>query len=530
MASKFQSLILWRIGLAVVLFALSWYWAFSESMVKALWPSIVALGLVVLLRRVLLALVLGGLAGCIILTNGNPIDALAYLLNDLFIPIWSSSWKLGALAFTLILGGMAALIERSGGLHAILAWFMKKKNGHPSDKIQWSAFGIGLICFFDGLANSMLVGRLMKNLAERSGLSRVKLAYIVDSTSSAVSCVAVVSTWIAYQLAMIREGYDQVGQPVDAYRLFVLSIPYNFYCWFTLLLLVFSIWKVFNPGLMRRYEREARKSVGANHDFAIEQGSGRPWFAIVPLMLLILSLLIGLYVSGSEKIFPITFKGLSEAFGQADAASVLVVSSIIASVTAFLLFPRTIGSTERLRTFAQGSSALLVPVMVLIGAWILGGVMKPLGTAEVISKLLSGDLPVWLIPLTVFLAGAAISFSTGTSWGTMGILMPLAIPVVFELTAGMPGAMMPAVVAAVFSGAVFGDHCSPISDTTLVSSISTGVEATDHVATQMPFALIAATAAIVIGFVPVGLGLSPWASLVVGVCVLGLIAHWGRER
>ena len=173
---------------------------------------------------------------------------------------------------------------------------------------------------------------------------------------------------------------------------------------------------------------------------------------------------------------------------------------------------------------------LLVPAMVLIGAWILGGVMKPLGTAEVISDMLRGDLPVWLIPVTVFLIGAAISFTTGTSWGTMGILMPLAIPVVFELTGGDPGIIMSAVVAAVFSGAVFGDHCSPISDTTLVSSISTGVEPTQHVATQMPFALTAAFSAILLGFIPAGLGFSPWLSLGFGVVTLGLLAHFGRQR
>ncbi len=516
----------WRVGAGLLLFAASWAWAATESDWRALWPSVVALGLVLLWRNVLLSLTLGGLAGCIILAEGRPMEALGLLIGDLFLPIWSSSWKLGALAFTLILGGMAALIERSGGLKAVLHRFLEGQSGDKKRRVQWAAYLLGLICFFDGLANSMLVGRLMKNLAARTGVSGVKMAYIVDSTSSAVACLAVISTWIAYQLAMIREGYAQIGEEVDAYGLFIASIPLNYYCWFTLLLLALSIARNFNPGSMRTAEESARPDESAEDGSGVADAPMRA--ALLPLFVLIVSLLIGLYWSGADKLWPVTFAKVSQAYGQADAASVLVVCSILATLVAALMIPRAVGPS-RLQVFAGGAGSLFVPVLVLIGAWILGGSMQKLGTAGVIAGLLSGELPLWLLPGVVFIAGAAISFSTGTSWGTMGILMPLAIPVVFNLSGGDPGSLMPAVVAAVFSGAVFGDHCSPISDTTLVSSIACDVRPEEHVRTQMPYALIAATVALLLGFLPVGLGLSGWMGLVIGALAIHGIV-WAVSR
>ncbi len=506
-----------RLVAGVALLAFSWPLALHEASLRALWPSVVALGLVLLWRRVLTGLTLGALAGCVILANGQPIEALTILGRDLFLPIWTNTWKLGALAFTLILGGTAALIERGGGLSALLRGFMKNAGGDEKRRVQWAAYLLGLVCFFDGLANSMLVGRLLRTPTARAGVSGPKLAYLVDSTSSAVACLAVVSTWIAYQLSMIREGFDQIGQPVDPYGLFIASIPVNYYCWFTLLLLALVIHRNLNLGPMRQAEAVATAS---RTEAVSDEPSGSAWNALVPLGVLIGSLLIGLYLSGAEQLWPLTGRGISEAFGQADAASVLVVCSLLATAVAAVMMPRAVRPGERLHAFASGAAALFAPTLVLIGAWLLGGVMQPLGTADVLARVLGGDLPVWLFPGAVFLTGAAISFSTGTSWGTMGILMPLSIPVAFELSGGEPGALMPAVVGAVFSGAVFGDHCSPISDTTLVSSISTGVRPADHVRTQMPYALIAAAAALLLGFLPLGLGLPGWIGLLVGACAL----------
>lgn len=518
----------WLAGL--LLFGSCWLWASSTSEWRTLWPSIVALGLVLLWRKVLTGLLLGGLAGCIILAEGSPFEALRILAVELFLPIWTSTWKLGALAFTLILGGMAALIERGGGLKAILNRFLNKAEGKERRRVQWAAYCLGLVCFFDGLTNSMLVGRLMKTLAARTRLSGVKLAYIVDSTSSAVACLAVISTWIAYQLAMIREGYAQVGLEVDPYGLFIASIPVNYYCWFTLLLLALSIARNFNPGPMRLAEESAQRSTTKPGGMKQESCKSSVWPAALPLCVLVGTLLIGLYLDGAEKLWPISISKISKAYGQADAASVLVICSLLASLTAFVVMPRELSARQRLRTFASGAAALLAPVTVLLGAWVLGGAMQRLETASVIAGFLGDDMPLWLLPGAVFIAGSIISFTTGTSWGTMGILMPMVIPVTFNLTGGEPGSLMPAVVGAVFSGAVFGDHCSPISDTTLVSSIACGVRPEEHVRTQLPYALIAATFALLAGFFPVGLGFPGWLCLLIGAAMLsGVVVAVSRK-
>lgn len=526
-ASEKGKLLNRRKAAALGLFLLSWPWLWLDAPWAPLWPSTVALLWVWLTQKVVLSLFIGGITGCILLANGNPLAAAEILWSDLFLPIWSNPWKLGAMTFTLILGGMASLIEGSGGLRVLLQKLMANSRGRASTRLQWGAFAIGIVCFFDGLANSMLVGRLMRKPADSVGLSRVKLAYIVDSTSSAVACLAIVSTWIAYQLAMIREGYAQLGLEVDAYKLFLHSIPYNFYCWFTLLLLGFVIWRNFNLGPMRAYEAEAAVKEPNPKTRRIEN-HGNIFYAFVPLLVLIGSLLVGLYISGSNECFPITFTKVSVAFGAADAASVLVISSILASITAFVLFPKSVSPRRRFRHFTSGSAALARPTTVLIGAWILGGAMEPLGTAKLIGSWMTGEFPLWLIPAIVFMVGAVISFTTGTSWGTMGILMPLAIPVLLSMTNEDPGQLMPMIVAAVFSGAVFGDHCSPISDTTLVSSISTGIDPADHVRTQMPYALIAAGLAVLIGFLPASLGVHSSMCFAAGIILLFMVTRHGK--
>ena len=219
-----------------------------------------------------------------------------------------------------------------------------------------------------------------------------------------------------------------------------------------------------------------------------------------------------------------TFKGIADAFGNANSALVLVCASAVASLAAFLCFPKRVGQEVPSKIYLEGMQSLFLPILILIGAWVLASTLEDLKAAEVLSLLLTGRFPVFLLPTTVFLIGALISFSTGSSWGTMGILMPLSIPVAITITGSSSGQyqelILATVVAAVFSGAVFGDHCSPISDTTIVASISCEVEPHDHVRTQLPYALIAAIITIAIGFVPVGLGIPIWVLLLMGTLII----------
>jgi tetracycline resistance efflux pump len=504
------------------LWLLTWIFAWIDLPILALWPSVLALSSVLLLRKVIGGLLVGGSAGAILLANGNPIKAFLVFFTDHLIPALQSGWNLSVLIFTLLLGGFVALIEKGGGIQALVQRWLKK-SGSLKKRVEWSAFGLGLVCFFDGLANSLLVGKSLTPVAKQAGVSREKLSYIVDSTSAAVACVAVISTWIAYQLSMIQQGYEAVGiQNVNTFGLFFRSIPLNFYCWFTLGLLAVVIARNWNIGPMREAEArlESIKQIPVNES---TQTTGA-WRAIVPLALLIFGLIVGLYLDGVEGgIFPISFTKIAQAFGAADAAKLLVCLSALACIVAYLTNWSALKNEDAGEVFMGGVLHLFNPCLILISVWILSSTIKELGASEVLSHLLEGNLPAGLFPATVFLVGTLISFTTGSSWGTMGVLMPLALPVAINLAGGQGGLdsiLIPATVAAVFSGAVFGDHCSPLSDTTIVSSIACDIEPLDHVRTQIPYALIAAGMALLVGFVPSGFGIPSWISLIIGFSFL----------
>ena len=501
-----------------------------DSEWTALWPSIVALAAVFLLNRTISGLLLGALAGMILLSDGNLVTAVADLLKDHLLPVLKSTWNLSILAFTLLLGGFAALIEKGGGLQSLTSSWLS--NGKRSGKrVQWSAYLLGLVCFFDGLANSMLVGKSIGPMAERAGVSKQRLAYIVDSTSSAVACVAVISTWIAYQLAMIKEGLGQVEPDVQPFGLFLHSIPYNFYCWFTLILLAVVIARNWNIGPMKPEEsrRDGLKLIVPEK----HNSTGKASVAVIPLAVLITGLLLGLYVEGVEgRMFPISLEKVSTAYGQANAALVLVVVSMLASLVALVLNAKPIKAdgADPFRVFLKGVGHLFKPVLILVSAWLLSSVLKALNAHEVLTALIKGQIAPAFFPMLVFITGALISFSTGTSWGTMGILMPLALPSAIGLADGEVSTLMYSTIAAVFSGAVFGDHCSPFSDTTIVSSISCGIEPMEHVKTQMPYALISALTASALGFLPTGLGFNPYLSLLTGALLLFALSIVFKRR
>jgi Na+/H+ antiporter len=517
-----------HVGIIALSLVLSWGVALWSPAWVVFWPSLLALILVFVLRSALLGLLVGAVSGALILSEGHIWDAGEQLVMSQFAPIFSSSWKLSAMLFTLILGGFVGLIEASGGLQSLVRRFLGEGTA-PAKRMQMSVVGMGFLVFFDGLANTMLIGRLLRSAADRCGVSREKLAYLADATGSAIACLAFVSTWIAFQLSMIREGYVISGQELgSAYALFFKSLPTNFYCWFTLVLLFVSVGMEYNPGPMGAVERSARTQTKLDNSDESE-GNGHWLWAIGPILMLTLSVPVLAYCIGVEQVWPFSLEKFASAYGAAEkhVPLILVASSVLASMVAALACliskRRNVG-----RVFLGGCRELLGPVAILIAAWMLGSVISQLGAAELLSHLLDERLPLELLPLAIFVVGALVSFSTGTSWGTMGVLMPLAIPVVF----GLSGDLLPAeqehivvaVIGAVFSGAVFGDHCSPFSDTTIVASIASGVEPMDHVRTQLPFALIAALVAGLCGFLPYGYGLPAWIGLVGGSIVLLMIA------
>lgn len=523
----------WKPAVVLVLVAISWF--LDPSGPGVLWPTVVAIGATLVVRRTLIGLLLGALSGSVMIEEGSLWKGFTELIEKHSIPALQSGWNLSVLIFTLALGGLVALIEFGGGFQALLEKLLRFRSGSeasPSGKrLQWSAMAMGCVCFFDGLANSLLVGRTLKPFAARSGVSKEKLAYIVDSTSAAVACLAFVSTWIAYQLAMIREGFEQAGVAApNPYPLFLKSIPWNFYCWVTLALLGVVIWRGWNFGPMRKCEDQAGSELmnsepgtgseigNARHIPQKNQRNNSPsiWKGAAPILFLFGGLLVGLYVSGSQTLDPAELsemsglERISTAFGAADAARVFVLTTLLSCALALILnwnpgknhpelsFDSANPHPEAPDVFLEGMKSLFGPALILIGAWSLGSTLKELEAGPFLASWLQGRLPDFALPVSVFILGALISFTTGTSWGTMGTLMPLALPVALGRLEGMDPELMAsaplvlAVVGAVFSGAVFGDHCSPLSDTTIVSAIACDVEPLDHVRTQLPYAMLAA--------------------------------------
>lgn len=497
---------------------------------RAIWPTVVALTLVFITRKVMFSLLLGGLAGSFLLEGGDPLAALLVLIESHLLPHFGSSWKMGAVIFTLLMGGLVAMLERSGGMTALFQRWLKR----PSPRrVEAATFVGGLICFFDGLANALMIGRLMQPFARQARLSAARLAYVVDTTSSAVACLAFVSTWIAYQLAMIREGYILAGREGEGepFRIFFLSLPFNFYCWFALVLLAVVILRNIQWGAMRRYTDPPQ--IGVEGDLSVEQtqSASAPWRALGPIAVLLVGIPIGIYIDGIQRsgfgaYLPITAESITVAFGQAHTPLVLIACSILAALVAWVSLPkgRHLGAGN---AFLGGVEQLFRPVLILVSAWILTSTLQQLEAGAYLSQWVDGRLNPGLLPLVVFLVGAVVAFSTGTSWGTMGLLMPLSIALCLEIPAmaALPY-LIPAVVGAVFSGAVFGDHCSPISDTTIVSSMACGIDPFDHVRTQLPYAMFAGLWAAFAGFLSLLWFPFKMAILPVGVLLLIFFLLW----
>ncbi len=482
---------------------------------RAVLPAVVSLAVAVSSQRILFALACGGFCGAVLLSGGNVASGAAdWIFRDALGSVAQSEWKAIVVVVTLLMGGFAALLERGG---AIAAVFRKSRGALNA---EGGAFLAGIVCFFDGLANSLLVGRVMRGAFDRSGLPRERLAFIADSTASPVACLGVASTWIAYQLAMIEEGAAAAGVEVSPYGLYFAAWPAMFYCWAALIgvaLFVFTGWVI---GPMRR-----ARAFPVAEVFIAGEAEPRLWRALLPIGVLLGALIGGLWLDGAHKLEGRAGFSFSEAVGAADSGRVLLAGVLAGCLAAWLCFPR--GRERADEVFLSGAQGMLFPVAILVLAWALGATLKQLGAAELVASMLSDYFPRFLYPALVFLVACAVSFSTGTSWGTMGVLMPVALPAAIALAGPEGFAASPLVigaVAGVMGGAVFGDHCSPVSDTTIVAATATGCDTWSHVATQLPYALTAGGVSLVCGYIPLGLGFSPW------LCLVAVMAAMGAAR
>jgi len=509
-----------------------------------LWPSVLAVGLAFVTRDIYVSLFLAALSGALLLHGGNPWTAFHDLMIGRLMPSLMDRWNISVLIFTLLMGGFAEVLTRNGGMTALSLWVMGQSRSPR--RAGLGAYLMGWLVFFDGLASSVLVGKSMRPITDRAGVSREKLSFIVDSTSAPVAGLSLLSTWVAYEMSVIRQGLTNTGdaalaESVAPFSWLVLSLPFRFYNWFMLLLVFLLVWLVRDWGPMLAAERSSRlRQRVATEATAERVVATHSALALIPLVALIVGVFGGLFISGGGMQQSFTFAHLVEAMGKADAAAVFVLATALATGVALALTALWRGSASEvepresgINAFLHGLQQMFLPTLILVFAWMLNSVIKDLGAANYLVALLGDRLPSAWLPALVFVLASIISFSTGTSWGTMAIVMPLVVPLAVELTAFRAGLtespILIAAVGAVLAGAVFGDHCSPISDTTIVSAFSSDCDVMAHVRTQLPYALIAAFIAVILGYLPAGYGIAPgWLLGVGGLACWLLVRYRGK--
>jgi Na+/H+ antiporter NhaC len=506
----------------------------------SLFPPLFAILLAFLTRSVIPSLFAGILVGAWAI-NGLTFPGLVsgffetvtiYILNAA-----TNRDHMSIMLFTLMIGGMVGIISRNGGMagavNRVLPYASTPKRG------QGIVAMLGLGIFFDDYANTMIVGNATRPMTDSLKISREKLAYIVDSTAAPVSTIAIIPTWIGFQLGLIDTAIRDIPEiTASAYVLFLNSIAYSFYPFLAIFFVFLVVLSGKDFGPMLAAERRARHTGAVKRSDAeeLQDRSGdefegkdgipcRAVNALLPILTMIGTVLAGLFISGEGDT-------LTDIIGSADAYAILIWASLLACfvAAALSLGQRILSLEETVEAFVIGARFMLTGLMLLVLAWAIADVATVLQTAPYLISLLGDALSPYLLPSMVFLLAATTAFATGTSWGVMAILMPLVIPLAWAVLSanGMADAahmhILYSCIACVLTGAVWADHCSPISDTTVLSSLATGCDHMDHVTTQIPYALLGGAVAILVGVLPAGYGV-PWFLLLPSGFVVLIAVH-----
>ncbi len=509
-------------------------------------PPIVAIVLAFITKNVVVSLFIGILSGGFLLnlTGFNVFSALIQSFLDFIDRALNSladPWNAGIILQVLVIGGVINLVAKMGGAKAIAEALAKRaKTAKGTQLITWL---MGICVFFDEYANALIVGPIMRPVADKMKISRERLAFIIDATAAPIAGLAIISTWIGLEVGLINDAFTGIGVQADAFGVFLQTIPYRFYNILILAFIVITAVLLKEFGPMRKAEMAARNGQKIGAEVAVDNLQGEDemqpkegvqlsiWNAIIPIGVLIVAAIAAFYYSGYTAIMggedvelinlmtnsPASFEAIKQAFSASDASVALFQSALLASIVAIIMAVCkkifTIG--EAIEVWVDGMKGLLITGVILILAWSLSSVIKELGTAKYLVTLLSGSIPYFLLPSLIFILGAVISFATGTAYGTMGILMPLAVPLAYSINPEMSFVIVS--TSAVLTGAIFGDHCSPISDTTILSSMGAGCNHIEHVKTQIWYSLFVAVITILFGYIPAGFGLPIYIVLPVAI-------------
>lgn len=474
------------------------------STILSLLPPVIAIVLALITKEVYSSLFVGIVTGALLYANGN----LELMLNTMLfsvdeegsasgmIPKLADSWNVGILVFLVVLGILVALMNTVGGSAAFGKW----ASTHIKSRVgtQLATMVLGVLIFVDDYFNCLTVGSVMRPVTDRQKISRAKLAYLIDATAAPVCIIAPVSSWAAAVTSSVPDGSN-----INGFSMFLQTIPYNFYALTTLLMIVVISVMKFDFGSMRIHEENALKGdlfttearPYGDADEEPQDYAGKVIDLVLPVVVLIAACILGMVYTGGF----FSGEGISfiDAFANSDASVGLVIGSMITLIFAFCFYMirGVISFKEFTECIPEGFKAMVAPILILTLAWTLSGMTNLLGADIFVKTLVSssaGALKMFL-PAIIFLVAVFLSFSTGTSWGTFGILIPIVCP----LFISSAGDMLPISIAACLAGAVCGDHCSPISDTTIMASAGAHSDHVNHVSTQLPYALTAAAVSFV---------------------------------
>jgi Na+/H+ antiporter NhaC len=518
-------------------------------------PPLIAIVLALVFKEVHIALVLGIFFGVFTLNGFQLKELLSSFLQIADTYILQAiaytengelqTGHLSIIIFSVLIGGMVHIISKNGGMNGVVDKVSKlATSGRRS---QFATMLMGCLIFFDDYANALVVGNTMRPLTDKFKISREKLAYIVDSTAAPIAAVAFVTTWIGYQLSEIEKGLaiqNMVHIQESAYGIFLGSLKYAYYPIFTLFFMGLIIYLKKDFGPMLKAEQAAQDGKAKYTKVHVTDKTSHWINAALPVFTLVFTVIIGLLVTGysadvwnSELSF---FTKLRETLSSADSYLALIWGSFLACVVAIFisLATRSSGMKESMENLIEGFKTMVPAVVILILAWALAGVIEHLHTAEFISSMVPMNFNAYWLPAIFFVISALISFATGSSWNTMAVMYPICIPIVIGVATNNGAnvdmeVLMPVLlntVSVILAASVFGDHCSPISDTTILSSLSSDCDHISHVRTQLPYACAVGFVSLLCGGVLFALGI-PWYLLyLIGfVAIAGVIFIFGKK-
>ena len=480
----------------------------------ALVPSIVAITLALITKEVYSSLFVGIVVGALFYTNFNPEQTVLHILNGGIISVLSDTYNVGILIFLVILGTMVSLMNKAGGSQAFGRW----AQDHIKTKVgaQLACVLLGVMIFIDDYFNCLTVGSVMRPVTDKHNISRAKLAYLIDATAAPVCIIAPISSWAAAVSGFV-EGEDGLA-------LFIKAIPYNFYAILTLVMMVGMIVAKIEFGSMAKHEKNAQNgdlftsgSRAGAYVTDAEQKKGKVIDLLIPIVCLIICCVIGMIYTGGF------FEGTDfvTAFSQSDASVGLALGSFFGLIITIILYlcRRVLSFKDCMACLPEGFQAMVPAILILTFAWSLKAMTDGLGAKEFVAfqmKQVAGGF-VNLLPAIIFLVGCFLAFATGTSWGTFGILIPIVVFVFGSDPARHE--LMIISISACMAGAVCGDHCSPISDTTIMASAGAQSDHVNHVSTQLPYAIVAAGVSFV-SYLIAGFVQSAWIALPIAIMLM----------